>query len=282
MNGGLVRLKEIYEQLNPAEQKVAKFILNDPEKVIGLSIVQLSELSGASSSAIVRLCKSLDMKSYQDLKIKIAGDLHNVEEQGYQEIRPTDSIESIISNVSGNNIQSIRDTVKILDPDMVAQAVDLLYKAKRIYFYGVGASNLIAQDAQQKFLRINKTAFAFPDSSLQITTSVTVTSEDVAVGISYSGETHDVIAAMANAKKNGAATIGISKFGNTPLSSLVDIALNISSTDSEIRSGAIASRITQLNVVDILYLGVASRDYEKSVDLLNRTRQANRTNKVSR
>ncbi|WP_442601764.1 MurR/RpiR family transcriptional regulator [Paenibacillus sp. KN14-4R] len=274
MNGGLVKLKEIYDQLNPSEQKVAKYILKTPEQMISMSIAQLSEVSGASQAAIVRLCKSLDVKGYQDLKIKIAGDLHQVEEQGYQDIRLHDELETIIQNVTNNNIQSIRDTVKILDTKLVEQAVEALHQAKRIFFYGLGASNLIAQDAQQKFLRINKTSLAFSDPSMQLTTSVTLTKDDVAVGISYSGETPYLIAAIKQAKANGAKTISISKYGTSSLSPYIDIPLSISSTDSEIRSGAIASRISQLNVIDMLYIGVASKDYEHSVDYLNRTRKA--------
>ncbi|AJY74753.1 MurR/RpiR family transcriptional regulator [Paenibacillus beijingensis] len=274
MNGGLVKLKEVFDQLNPSEQKVARYILKYPERIFDQSIAQLADLSGASQSAIIRLCKSLEMKSYQDLKIRVIGDLQKVEEQGYQDIRPSDSLETIIQNVSSNNIQSIRDTVKILEPHLVARAVELLSRAERIFFFGVGASNLIAQDAQQKFLRINKTAVAFADSSLQITTSVTITKNDVAVGISYSGETREVITAMKHARSSGVPTICISKFGNTSLSAVADVPLRISSTDSDIRSGAIASRITQLNVIDILYLAVASKDYGKSVELLNRTRRA--------
>ncbi|MCR8645529.1 MurR/RpiR family transcriptional regulator [Paenibacillus sp. N1-5-1-14] len=274
MNGGLVKLKEIYDQLNPSEQKVAKYILKHPEQMIRMSIAQLSEVSGASQAAIVRLCKSLEVRGYQDLKIRIAGDLHQVEEQGYQDIRMQDSLETIIQNVTNNNIQSIRDTVKILDAKMVEQAVEALHRAKRIFFYGVGASNLIAQDAQQKFFRINKTSFAFADPSMQLTTSVTLTKEDVAVGISYSGETPYVIGAIKHAKSNGAKTISISKYGTSSLSPYIDIPLSISSTDSEIRSGAIASRISQLNVIDMLYICVASKDYENSVDYLNRTRKA--------
>lgn len=242
--------------------------------MIGLSVAQLAANSGASQAAIVRLCKSVGCKSYQDLKLKVAGDLQEDETTGYQEIRPNDTVSAIIQNVSNNNIQSIRDTVKILDVLMTEQAVEALHRAKRIFFFGVGASNLIAMDAQQKFLRINKTSLSFTDPHVQLTSAVTLMPEDVAVGISYSGETKEVIRALSIAKELGSKTISITKYGDTSLSRTADIPLFTSSTEHEIRSGAMASRITQLNVVDILYIGVASRNYEQSVTYLEKSRQA--------
>ncbi|MNI03118.1 putative HTH-type transcriptional regulator YbbH [compost metagenome] len=278
MNGGLVRLKELVQNLNPSEKKVAEYILNNPDHLIECSIAQLAESSGSSQAAIVRLCKTMGIKGYQDLKIKVAGDLQlnqhtSASNQGYQEIRAGESVQNIIQYVANNNVQSIMDTVKILDPVHVTQAVEAIVKAKRIFFYGMGASNLIALDAQQKFLRINKTAFAFSDPHVQITSSVTLTAGDVAVGISYSGETKQIITALGTAKDRGATTISITKYGNNALSSYADYPLFISSTEHEIRSGAMASRISQFSVIDMLYLGVASQSYEESVQYLEQSRK---------
>lgn len=278
MNGGLVRLKELYQGLKPSEQIAASYILQNPERMLQLSIAQLADESGSSQAAIVRLCKSMGVKGYQDLKLKVAGDLqqgnNNRAGSGYLEIRPDESVENIIAVVSGNNVQSIEDTVKVLDAEVVRQAIEALDRAKRIFFYGIGASNLIAMDAQQKFMRISKTALAFADPHVQLTASVSLGKGDVAVGISYSGVTKPVISALRSAREQGAETISITKFGNTALSEHADYPLFISSTEHEIRSGAMASRISQLNVIDILYLGVASRNYDYSVQQLELSRKA--------
>lgn len=274
MNGGIVRLREILDDITPSERKVADFILQHPGEMIGLSIAELSRRSGGSQAAVVRLCKSAGFKSYQELMLKVAGDLQEGQEEpgGYQEIRPHDSVDAIIHNVTNNNIQSIRNTVKVLDKHMVEQAIGALGRAERIFFFGIGASNLIAQDAQHKFLRINKPSFSFADPHLQLTTSVLLTERDAAVGISYSGKTDYVISGMKAAKEAGAVTICITKYGNSPLSEIADIQLYTSSTENDIRSGATASRITQLNIIDMLYLGVASRSYDQSVDYLEKSR----------
>jgi DNA-binding MurR/RpiR family transcriptional regulator len=256
-----------------SEKKVAQFILNDPEKLMGLSVAELSRLSGGSQAAIIRLCKSLGVKGYKDLMIQVAGDLRERKiKNEYREIKQFDTIEDIVRSISQNNIQAINDTLKVLDIAMVSKAVKVLHQAKRIFFYGIGASHLIAADAQHKFMRINKTCFSFSDSDMQLTTSTMVTKEDAVVGISYSGNTSHVVTCLQSAKAAGATTITITKYGHTPVSSQADIPLFISAMESEVRSGAMASRISQLNVIDILYLGVVSHDFTRSVDYLKKTR----------
>ncbi|HEX7055785.1 MAG TPA: MurR/RpiR family transcriptional regulator [Bacilli bacterium] len=274
MNGGLVRLREVRDSLTPSEKRIADYVLRQPEKLINLSVAQLAQLSGGSQAAIIRLCKSLGLKGFHELKIKVLGDLYDGEQAGYQEILPKDSIASIINTVSNNNMMSIRDTIKILDNKMVEKAVRAIFQADRIFFFGLGASSLIGLDAQHKFMRINKTCFSFTDPHMQLTSAVTLTKNDVAVGISYSGETAHVVSCLQYANDNGAATISITKYGNTTVSQHADFPLFISSTENEIRSGAMSSRITQLNVIDILYLGVASLDYEKSRFYLEKSREA--------
>ncbi|WP_139488653.1 MurR/RpiR family transcriptional regulator [Brevibacillus dissolubilis] len=276
LNGGLLRIREALPTIKPAERNAAHYILEHPEEVIRLSVKELAEKSNSSQAAIIRLCKNLDLDGYQELKIRIAADLQSSlsGDEEYKEIQPNDDIPTLIESISANNIHSIRETLKIIDPVAVEQAVQALSRAKRIDLYGVGASQLICQDAQQKFLRINKLCNAFSDTHLQLTSAVTLTPDDVAVGISYSGETTQVLAAIKQAKESGALTIGITKYGANPLSGLVDIRLATASTESDIRSAATSSRIAQLNVIDILFMSVASQNYDETISYLRKTRKA--------
>jgi DNA-binding MurR/RpiR family transcriptional regulator len=275
LNGGLVRIREALSLIKPAERNAANYILTHPEEVVRLSVKELAEKSNSSQAAIIRMCKNLGLEGFQELKIRIAGDLQSSinGDEDYKEIRPNDNIPTLIESVSNNNIFSIKETLKILDPEAVEEAVQALYQAKRIDFYGVAASQIIAQDAQQKFLRINKTCTAYQDSHLQLTSAVTLTKDDVAVGISYSGGTSQVLEVMKQARDAGAITIGITKYGSNPLADLVDIRIATSSTESNIRSAATSSRIAQLNVIDILFTGAAAKNYDQSVSYLNKTRK---------
>ncbi|MFC4619224.1 MurR/RpiR family transcriptional regulator [Camelliibacillus cellulosilyticus] len=276
LQGGLSRIKESLGAINPSERNAAQFILDHPEEMVGMTVSELAKASRSSQSAIIRLCKSLGLKGYQDLKLRIAGDLQTDRWSGeeYREISKESDIKTIITSVSNNNIYSIHETLKVLEPAKIQDAVDLLEKAGRIDFYGTGASQLIAQDAQHKFMRINKACTAYIDQHLQLTSAATLTKEDVAVALSNSGETIQVIECIKAAKERGAKTIGITRYGSNTLGKLVDVHLETLSTESDIRSAATSSRIVQLNVIDILYIAIVGRSYDESLEHLNRSRTA--------
>ncbi|MGG4459167.1 MurR/RpiR family transcriptional regulator [Brevibacillus porteri] len=275
LNGGLLRIRESLHNIKRSEQNAAHYILANPDEVIRLSIKELAERSESSTAAIIRMCKSIGVDGFQELKIRIAGDLQSSTAQDeYKEILPDADRYTLIESVSLNNILSLRETIKILDAEAVEQAIGELFRATRIDFYGVGASQLVAQDAQHKFLRINKMCTAHSDSHLQLTSAVTLTAGDVAVGISNSGETAQIITTMKQARKSGAVTIGITKYGTNSLAECVDIHLTTFSTEADERSAATSSRIAQLNVIDILFRGVAAKNYDVSAAYLRQTRKA--------
>jgi len=273
LRGGLSRLKESYDALNRSEQKAAKFILSHPEQMVQMTVSELAEASGSSQSAIIRLCKTLRFKGYQELKLCVAGDLQDTHSNGdeYKEINPGSNLSTIVSSVSNNNIYSINETLKVLDLQKLQKAIDLIERAHRIDFYGSGASQLVAHDAQVKFMRINKPCTAYADNHLQLTSSVTLTKDDVAVAFSNSGETLQTVECIKSAKESGAKTIGITRYGSNTLGKLVDIHIGIVSSESDVRSAATASRIVQLNIVDILYLSIVGHQYESSLQYLNRS-----------
>ncbi|BAH42316.1 transcriptional regulator [Brevibacillus brevis NBRC 100599] len=275
LNGGLVGLQAILDQLKPSERKVADYILAHPEDVVKLSVQKLAEYSGVSEATIIRLARSLNMKGYQELKLRVAGDLTKQTARGsYQEIMMEGSVESIMQAVSWNNIQSIQDTLSVLSNEEVKKAVDVLSVARKIDVYGVGASAVIADDIRQKFSRINLWCEAYSDFHAQLTSAVTLTEKDVVIGISYSGQTEDIIQSLTEAKQQGATIITLTKFGPSPVAELANIRLFTSSVEKSIRSGAMASRIAQLNVIDILFITMISRMQERVIPLLEKSRLA--------
>lgn len=275
MNGGLISIQESMASLKPSERKVAEYIVNRPEEVINLSIQKLANRTEVSEATIIRLSRTLNYKGFQELKLRIAGDLATKQStNSYQEISIDGTVDSFIANISNNNIQSINDTLSVLSRDEVEKAIDVLGKARKIALYGIGASGLIAQDFKQKLSRINRWCEAAVDYDSQGTISANLSEEDVVFGISYSGQTNDIIQSLSIAKENGATVITLTKYGTNPVSQLADIKLFTSSLEKSIRSGAMSSRISQLNVIDILYVGLTSRNYNASVAALERTRKA--------
>ncbi|TBL80365.1 MurR/RpiR family transcriptional regulator [Paenibacillus thalictri] len=277
LNGGLVSIKEALNSLKPTEQKVAKYILEHPEQVVNISVQKLAELAGVSEATIVRLARSLNLKGYQELKLRIAADLATkpkYDTSSYQEIQIDGSIRSLIDSISHNNMQSIQDTMTVLSQADVGRAIEALSGARKINVFGVGASAVIAEDFKQKLTRINRWCETGFDFNSAATLAANMTEQDVVFGISYSGQTADIIDALQIAKANGAKVVSLTKFGSNPVADAAHIRLFTSSLEKSIRSGAMASRIAQLNVIDILYVGIASKDYDESIQSLERTRQA--------
>jgi len=258
LTGGLIGLKSILEQLKPSERKVADYILSNPQEVIQLSVQKLAELSGASEATVIRLCQKLNMKGFQELKLRVAGDLASPQSStGYEEIRMEGPIEDIMHAVSNNNKYSIDDTLAVLSAEEVKKAAVALSGARRINIFGMGASYVIAEDLRQKLVRIGWWCEAYPDSHGQLTSAVNMKPGDVAFGISYSGQTIEIVQSLTEAKRQGATIITLTKYGNSPVNELADAKLFASASEQSIRSGAMASRIAQLNVVDILFITIA-------------------------
>ncbi|MCH1625959.1 MurR/RpiR family transcriptional regulator [Fredinandcohnia sp. SECRCQ15] len=274
MTGGLVMLSEMHSQLPPSEKKIALYILENPQETISLTANELGKRSSTSSAAVIRLCKSLDLKGFQDLKLRIAGDLQKTREQGFRDIEPNESAISIIEKMTNNSIQTIQETAELLSTEELERAVKVLRDAGTIHFFGVGASSIIAQDAQQKFLRIDKKATAFPDLHMAATLVANAKENDVVVGISFSGNTFEVAKILELANKKGAHTISLTKYGSSLVTEQADIRLYTSATrEPTFRSGATSSRIAQLHVIDILFMCVASQEYEETVRHLDETRE---------
>ncbi|MDY7042803.1 MurR/RpiR family transcriptional regulator [Virgibacillus sp. M23] len=275
MKGGLVILNDMINSLPPSEQKIANYILLHPEDSILLTALQLGEKSETSSAAVIRLCKSLGFNGFQELKLRVAGDLRVNESGGYRDIEPNEEYAKIIEKVNTNTIQTLKDTVDILNMDQIKEAVQLLIRARSILFVGFGASYIAAKDAEQKFLRVNKQVHSFSDLHMAATAIANKGSEDVVIGISFSGDTFEVTKLLEMANNNNCNTISITKYGNSSVASIADTNLYISAAkEATFRSGATASRIAQLHLIDVLFMCYASEEYDKTVERLDSTREA--------
>ncbi|WP_082693026.1 MurR/RpiR family transcriptional regulator [Bacillus sp. FJAT-29814] len=267
-------LSEMHLDLPPSEKKIAQYIMENPHEAISLTASELGKRSSTSSAAVIRLCKSLGLKGFQDLKLRIAGDLQKSKPPGFRDIEPNESAGSIIEKMTNNSIQTIHETAELLDHEALERAKIACQNAEMIHFFGVGASSIIAQDAQQKFLRIDKKATAFQDFHMAATMVANAKPTDVVVGISFSGKTFEVAKILELANKKGAKTISLTKYGSSLVSEQADIKLFTSATrEPTFRSGATSSRIAQLHVIDILFMCVASQIYEETVKHLDETRE---------
>lgn len=283
MNRCLIKINEDFTNMKPAQQRIAKYIMENTYDIAGMSIGELATKCNSSKTTIVRFCRELGFKGYRDFNIELSANIFTEQQNKlqYSDIHPEDSIESIANNVYKNNIKSIENTMKVLEIEQIKLAVDAIVKSNRLDFYGVGSSGIVAVDAQYKFLRIHKTCFGITDPHLQILAASNLSKEDVTVFISYSGETQDMVETLKVAKQSGAITIGIVKYGESIIGDMVDIKLAITSSEKTVRSGAMSSRIAQLNIIDILYTSVASEQYSTVKDYLDKTSIASVKKKIN-
>ncbi|UOQ44014.1 MurR/RpiR family transcriptional regulator [Halobacillus salinarum] len=275
MNGVLYKVRESFSTVKPAEKVVADYILHHPENVVSMSIQQVAAESFSSPSAVLRFCKTLGFGGFKDFKLKLAGDLSilNMHDMDKHELKPGDSLTNIMTVVTNNNIQSLTESLQLLDIEQLTKAFHYLVNAKKIDLYGVGSSYLIASDAVQKFMRINKPCTAYSDFHMQRVSAVNLEAEDVAVAISYSGATKQVIECIQIAKSQGAKVIAVTKYADTELSSLADAVLFVAANEDDFRSAAMSSRMATLNVIDILYTACAHEEYDDALFHLKRTHE---------
>ncbi|WFB60139.1 MurR/RpiR family transcriptional regulator [Paenibacillus sp. BR1-192] len=265
------------ESLPRQERRLAEFILTAPSEIVHMGIKDLADRCEVSAATVTRFCKNFQCKGYPDFKLKLAAEIAHAEMASrtgntrYQDIVAGNPLAGIVEAIESNHLTSIRDTTELLDLGQLERAVDALCRAKRIDLYGVATSSIVAQDFYQKLIRIGKNCTAFADSHMQITSASTLTSSDVAVAVSYSGETPETIDALACAKDAGAFTISITSYRSSAISALADITLYSSSLEEGMRRGDMASRIAQLHIIDILFMGMASRDFSTYVPRLEQS-----------
>lgn len=267
----LMAIKELGPSYKPSEEKIAKYIMENVVTVTELTINELAKACDTSEASIVRFCRTIGLKGFQELKIRIAASLSKQAKKLDGGITDDDDIADVIQKIANFNKQAIDSTISLLDIDSINDAVEALSNAKKIDFYGVAASGIVAYDAMLKFLRINIPCTAYQDTHVQLTSAANLEKGDVAFGISYSGCTKEIVEAIKVAKNSGATTISLSKLGQFPLIKVADINLFVSSEEAMFRSAAMASRIAQLSVIDILFILVARKKYNDVVKYLENT-----------
>lgn len=273
--GGLVLLKEKLDELPDSEKKAAMYILENPREAIQSTINDLAEKSQTSNAAIIRLCHSLGLKGFQDLRLRIVGDIMSTGETVSRDISPNEPTESIIQKMTDNSVQAIRNTAGILNAIEIEKAAEAIGKARSIHFFGIGSSLIIAMDAVQKLQRIKKNSTAVADLHQLAVHTATMDKDDILFGISFSGDTEEVQKALRLGKDYGVKTISLTGLGSNPVSSYADIKLFVSPLkEAMLRSGATSSRIAMLHALDILFMSIATKDYEKTIQYIDETRSA--------
>jgi RpiR family transcriptional regulator, carbohydrate utilization regulator len=272
--GCFIRIDGVYTALRTAEKRVADYIRNHPEELIHLTVTELADATQTSESTVVRLCQKLGYKGYQEFKIMLARDLVAPADTMYEAIAPDDPIDVLKTKVFQANIQALHDTIEVLSDEMLRRAADAIGNAKKMMIYGIGGSSSIATDAFHKFHRIGIECVALSDSDMMATSATMLGPGDVALGISHTGSTKDVVDAMRLAKEAGATTICLTHNATSPITKVSDVTLFTAARETAFSSDAMTSRMAQLSIVDTVYLAVALSHYDRSLAHIQKTRRA--------
>lgn len=268
-------IREKLPALHQKERALADYVLAHPQQTVQMTITDLAAGSGSSTATISRFCKLFHCSNFPDFKQRLATELVHVTSapNQYQDIVAGNPLADIVAAITANHLRSLTDTTRLLDLVQLRTAITALHGAGRIDLYGSGTSGVVAQDFFHKLIRIGKAAAVFSDPHLQLTSASSLTPRDVAVGISYSGETLETINALRTAAEQGATTLSITRFGANSLAEQASIRLFTSSAEAGMRRGDMASRMAQLHIVDVLFTGLVSERFEEYVPRLERSFQ---------
>ncbi len=251
MNRTILQIKVMYDSMGKAEKRVADWIFENSENLLPLSIVELAEKCKCSEATIVRFSRRIGCSGYQELKLLLARD--SGAKNLSSDITKSDSCFDIFEKISNEIYCSLEYTKKALDGESLNKAAEIIKKADNVLFFGLGNSSPVAQDAAHKFLRAGIRAYAYSDNHMQAIAAGHLTEKDVAIGISHSGSSKDIVDALKIARSQGAATICITNNGKSPILNQSDIALFTSSPETKYTILGLNSRIAALAIIDALY-----------------------------
>jgi RpiR family transcriptional regulator, carbohydrate utilization regulator len=262
----LVYIQGTLPSLNPTERLIANHILEDPERILTSSIAEMRDGSGASVGSIVGFCRSLGLKGFADFKIALARDLA---QSGFSGFAPAaDGVSSqsgtVFEKVFQFHAQSLVDTLQINSQETMRHAAQALERAHHIELFAIGISYPIAYLASCKLRLIGLPASTQFDSHMQLIAATQLRKGDVAFAISCSGATSETVRCLEVARSRGARTICLTNSVRSPITHAADLALFATPSEIKYFQAPLASRITQLAIVDALFVSLAQKHKERT------------------
>ncbi|MES2960503.1 MAG: SIS domain-containing protein [Pseudomonadota bacterium] len=262
----LERIEAALPALPPAEQRVARLVLADARSFARLPVAELAERSQVSKPTVVRFCRSVGYDGLADFKLKLAGSVNEGVPFVHRAVEEDDKAGDIVVKVIDNAVSALLKYRNAAAGHAVERAIEALAAAcrdgRRIEFYGVGNSGIVAQDAQHKFFRLGVAAAAVSDGHVQVMSATMLQAGDCAVIISNSGRSRDLLDAAEIARRKGATTVAITASGS-PLahatSGAQHVLLAADHPEDYDRYSPMVSRLLHLVIIDVLTTGVALR-----------------------
>jgi RpiR family carbohydrate utilization transcriptional regulator len=268
----LETIAQNFEQLRPAERKVAEFVLADPSGFVHKSITAAAAEAEVSEPTVLRFCRAVGYSGFQSFKIGLAQSLGAGVPYVLKGLAPDDGVPQLVEKVCSHAQKAIADLRAGLNTDVVDQAITSLNRARHIEFYGAGASGVVAKDAQHKFLRLGVPTSAYIDSHQMVISAASLKFDDAVVVFSHTGRSRGVLYAVEVALAQQATVIGVTS-AETPLAELCSIPVVVPPNEDTGVYMPMVSRLIHLVVVDILAAGIALRRGPQFVPHLRRVKE---------
>jgi DNA-binding MurR/RpiR family transcriptional regulator len=283
--GLLGRLRTELPSLPGALQRVAHQILEDPADAAEASIVDLAERAGTSTATVTRFCRLLGYRGYASLRVAIATETGRAAQARWQtdidrEIQPTDRLVDVLGIVAVADQMAIQETADRLDLAQVERVATAIAGAGRVELFGLGGSGTAAREMAFRLERIRVPCWFRQDAHSALTNVALLGPGDVAIGLSHSGRTREVVEALAEAGEHGALTVAVTSFDRSPLAATAEAVLITAVRETTFRVAALSALHSQLLVLDLIYVAVAQRTYERTVEAFETTARAVRAHRV--
>jgi glucokinase len=250
------RVQHLQHELSPAEQRVATLVLEHPRKVLSEPIAEIARLADVSQPTVIRFCRSLGFSGLADFKLKFAGSLTGTIPVRHSQVRMTDSTHDLSAKVIDNTVSAILKFRDQLDVNSIDRAIEILRRAKRIEFYAMGNSRVVALDGQHKFFRFRIPTSSYGDSHLFSLAAELLGPGDVVIAISTTGQLPELLAAVETARAAGADVIAITS-SKSALARKASICLAVDHSEDSTTFLSMISRILQLLLIDIMAVGIS-------------------------
>lgn len=267
------KIQNNLDNFSKSERKVAEVIMASPQTAIHSSIATLAKMADVSEPTVNRFCRRLDTKGFPDFKLHLAQSLANGTPYVNRNVEENDGPDAYTHKIFESTMACLDVAKNSLDPMQVNRAVDLLTRAKKISFFGLGASASVAHDAMNKFFRFNIPIACFDDIVMQRMSCINSTENDVVVLISHTGRTKSLVEIAELAKSNGATVIAITA-KDSPLEKMASLAICLDVPEDTDVYMPMASRVVQMTVIDVLATGFTLRRGVGFRDNLKRVKEA--------
>ncbi len=265
MNGEISVRDQIfstYESLYDAEKKVADYLISHPAEAIEMSVSELAQHCEASQATIVRFCKKIGCKGFHQLKIRMAGEQRQQEEQVISNEINIDNMEQSLNNILGSKLEELKATYSNFNPKELREIIDLILQADMIEFAAMGNTIPIALDGTYKFNQLGLKAVSSTIWESQEAFSRILQEKDIMFAISASGASKRLINMVEIAKENKAVTVAITNQAKSPLAEACDYVLLTATREHIFHDQVSFTRMAAMSVIDCLFLFLFSTKWD--------------------